>query len=114
MVDPQKIKEVKNWVWPRSATENRSFVGLASYNRQFVKNFSSIATHLTRLTRKKVPSEWSEKCEESFQKLKTLRTPAPITALPVEGKDFIVYYDASHSRVGVVLMHDKNAIAYAL
>ncbi|WMV19400.1 hypothetical protein MTR67_012785 [Solanum verrucosum] len=36
----------------------------------------------------------------------------PILALPVEGKDFIIYCDASHSSLGVVLMHDKNVIAY--
>ena len=38
---------------------------------------------------------------------------APILALPIEGKDFIVYCDASHSGLGVVLMQDKNVIAYA-
>ncbi|WMV28852.1 hypothetical protein MTR67_022237 [Solanum verrucosum] len=45
--------------------------------------------------------------------LKTLLTTAPILALPVEGKYFIVYCDASHSGLGVVLMQDKNVIAYA-
>ena len=30
----------------------------------------------------------------------------------MEGKDFIVYCDASHSGLGVVLMQDKNLIAY--
>ncbi|WMV54984.1 hypothetical protein MTR67_048369 [Solanum verrucosum] len=54
-----------------------------------------------------------ERCEESFQNLKTLLTTALILALPIEGKDFIVYCDASHSGLGVVLMQDKNVIAYA-
>ncbi|WMV50946.1 hypothetical protein MTR67_044331 [Solanum verrucosum] len=57
--------------------------------------------------------EWTEKCEESFQKLKTLLTTSPILALPVEGKAFIVYCDASHSGLGDVSMQDKNVIAYA-
>ncbi|WMV07946.1 hypothetical protein MTR67_001331 [Solanum verrucosum] len=112
MVDPQKIEAVKNWVLPSSMTEVRSFVGLASYYRQFVKNFAFIATHLT-LTKKEIPFEWTEKCEDSFQKLKTLLTTAPNLALPVEGKDFIVYCDASYSSLGVVLMQDTNVIAYA-
>ncbi|WMV32469.1 hypothetical protein MTR67_025854 [Solanum verrucosum] len=113
MVDPQKIEAVKNWVRPSFVTEVRSFVGLSSYYRRFVKNFASIATHLTNLTKKEIPFEWTEKCEESFKKLKTLLTTAPILALPVEGKDFIVYCDASHSGLGAVLMHDKNVISYA-
>ncbi|KAH0678812.1 hypothetical protein KY284_019897 [Solanum tuberosum] len=113
MVGPQKIEVVKNWVRPSSVTKVRCFVGLTSYYRRFLKIFSSIATHLTNLTKKKIPFEWTEKCEESFQKLKTLLTTAPILALSVEGKDFVVYCDASHSSLGAVLMHDKNVIADA-
>ncbi|WMV40988.1 hypothetical protein MTR67_034373 [Solanum verrucosum] len=64
--------------------KQRSFVGLASYYRRFVKNFSSIATHLTNLTKKEIQFEWTEKFEESFQKFKTLLTTAPILALPIE------------------------------
>ncbi|WMV30850.1 hypothetical protein MTR67_024235 [Solanum verrucosum] len=85
MVDPQKIEATKNWVRPSSVMEIRSFVGLASYYRRFVKNFASIATHLTNLTKKEILFEWIEKCEKSFQKLKTLLTTAPILALSVEG-----------------------------
>lgn len=45
--------------------------------------------------------------------LKTLLTTTPILALSVEGKYFIIYCDASHSGLGVVLMQNKNVIAYA-
>ncbi|WMV29008.1 hypothetical protein MTR67_022393, partial [Solanum verrucosum] len=40
-------------------------------------------------------------------------TITPILALSVEGKDFIVYCDASNSGLGAILMQDKNVIAYA-
>ncbi|WMV18762.1 hypothetical protein MTR67_012147 [Solanum verrucosum] len=113
MVDSQKIEAVKNWVRPSSVTKLRSFVGLASYYRRFVKNFASIVTHLTGLTKKEIPFEWTKKFDKSFQKLKTLLTTIPILALPVEGKDFIVYCDAFYLVLGAVLMLDKNVIAYA-
>ncbi|WMV37356.1 hypothetical protein MTR67_030741 [Solanum verrucosum] len=112
MVDPQKIEAIKNWVRPSSMTGVRSFVGLASYYHRFVKIFASIATHLTRLTKNEAPFKWTDKCKESFQKHKTLLTTTPILTLLVEGKDFIIYCNASDSGLGVVLMHEINVIAY--
>ncbi|KAH0776811.1 hypothetical protein KY290_008222 [Solanum tuberosum] len=56
MIDPEKIEAVRNWAQPSSMTEIKSFVGFASYYRRFVKNFASIATHLTGLTKKR----WTE------------------------------------------------------
>ncbi|GKC34496.1 putative reverse transcriptase domain-containing protein [Tanacetum coccineum] len=38
---------------------------------------------------------------------------APILALPEEAKNFIVYCDASHKGLGVVLMQNEKVIAYA-
>nr|GFA64428.1 putative reverse transcriptase domain-containing protein [Tanacetum cinerariifolium] len=38
---------------------------------------------------------------------------ASILALPEGSKDFVVYYDASHKGLGVVLMQEEKVIAYA-
>ena len=37
----------------------------------------------------------------------------PILALPVTGKDYVLYCDASRQGLGCVLMQDGNIIAYA-
>ena len=67
MVDPSKIEAVKTWVRPTNVTEVRSFVGLASYYRRFVKGFSSVASQLTNLTNQSVPFVWSDDCEKAFR-----------------------------------------------
>ena len=69
-VDPVKIEAVVNWKPPGSVTEVRSFLGLAGYYRRFVKGFFVIASPLTKLLKKGVMFEWSDKCQNSFEQLK--------------------------------------------
>lgn len=112
-VDPAKIEAVMNWERPRTPTEVRSFMGLAGYYRRFVKDFSKIATPLTKLTRKNQKFEWDDKCEESFQELKQRLVTAPVLALPDDQGNFVIYSDASHKGLGCVLMQHGKVIAYA-
>ena len=64
-VDPTKVEAVVKWESPKSATEIKSFVGLADYYRRFIEGFSKTVAPLTLLTRKDQPFTWTNKCEES-------------------------------------------------
>ena len=111
-VDPAKVEAVVKWKSPKSATEIRSFMGLAGYYRRFIEGFSKIVAPLTLLTRKDQPFTWMDKCEESFQELKRRLTSAPILVIPDVGKLFEVYCDVSHLGLGCILMQEKKAVAY--
>jgi ribonuclease HI len=56
---------------------------------------------------------WSDKCEASFQELKTRLTTTPVLTLPDASKDFVVYCDASRQGLGCVLMQGVKVVAYA-
>uniref|UniRef100_A0A1J3GIM6 RNA-directed DNA polymerase n=1 Tax=Noccaea caerulescens TaxID=107243 RepID=A0A1J3GIM6_NOCCA len=112
-VDPEKITAISDWPTPKNATEIRSFLGLASYYRKFVKGFASISKPLTRLTGKDVKFEWSESCTKSFEKLKKHLTQAPVLVLPRVGVSYVVFTDASGSGLGCVLTQEERVIAYA-
>jgi hypothetical protein len=47
------------------------FLGMARYYRRFIEWLSKIAGPMTKLLRKYVLFEWTKKCEQSFQELKT-------------------------------------------
>ena len=81
-VDPAKIKAVINWHSQKIVAKIRSFLGLAGYYHQFVKDFPKISVSLTKLTRKDIPFIWTKECESSFQTLKEKLTTAPILSLP--------------------------------
>ena len=66
-VDSAKIEVVVNWKPPRNVTELRSFLGLAGYYRRFVRGFSVIPSPLTKLLRKGIKFEWTDKCHNSFE-----------------------------------------------
>ncbi|GJS67009.1 putative reverse transcriptase domain-containing protein [Tanacetum coccineum] len=57
--------------------------------------------------------DWGDKQEAAFQLLKQKLCSAPILALPEGAENFIVYCDASHKGLGVVLMQNDKVIAYA-
>ncbi|GFR27740.1 RNA-dependent RNA polymerase 1, partial [Trichonephila clavata] len=106
--DPQKVSAVKDWRRPKNVHELRSFLGLCTYYRRFVKGFSSIARPLHRLTENKQKFLWTDECEEAFNSLKAALTSFPILVYPDPEKQFILDTDASHESVGAVLSQEIN------
>jgi len=64
--------------------------------------------------RKIVKYKWTDHCKEAFQELKKRLTSAPILALPVNDKNFLVHSDPSRNGLGCVPMQVDRAIAYTL
>ncbi|KAK1608032.1 hypothetical protein QYE76_031705 [Lolium multiflorum] len=108
--NPAKIKTVTEWKAPTTQTEVRAFLGLAGYYRRFVEEFSSIARPMTQLPKKDKKFEWTAKCEESFQQLKSRLTTAPILIMPDITKPFDVYCDASKMGLGYVLREAEEKV----
>ncbi|GJZ30296.1 putative reverse transcriptase domain-containing protein, partial [Tanacetum coccineum] len=61
----------------------------------------------------KTPTEIHQFLEAAFQLLKEKLRSTPILALLEGAENFIIYYDASHKGLGVVLMQNEKVIAYA-
>ena len=115
--DPSKIEAVKSWPEPKNLSEVRSFLGLCSYYRKFIKGFADIARPLHKLTEKGKAFQWSDECSRSFAQLKEHLTSSPILAYPDEKSVFILDTDASDAAIGSVLSqaqdNTERVIAYA-
>ncbi|KAA3487490.1 reverse transcriptase [Gossypium australe] len=112
-VDPSKISAILDWKPSQNVFEVHSFLGLSGYYRRFMKGFSMIASLMTKLLQKDVKFEWSERCQKSFDQLKTLLTEAPVLVQPESGKEFIIFSDASLNRMGCILMQEGKFVVYA-
>ena len=102
---PSKIDTVKNTVVEsiNSIEKMRSFLGLCSYSRRFIKSFSTIATPLTDLTKKDVDVAGGVKRPECQQAIRTLIeaiTSAAVLTTPRGDREFIVKTDAA-SKEGI-------------
>jgi hypothetical protein len=116
--DEDKIIKVKNFPEPKNLRQLRGFLGLASYYRKFIKNFSKIAKPLNQLLKKEERYEWKDAQQEAFETLKECLVTAPILQYPDFDKTFYLYTDASGSGLGAVLSQfddegKEHVIAYA-
>ena len=111
-VNPEKVEAIVKWQPPENVKQLRSFLGLASYCRRFVENFSKIAKPLSNLLQKNVKYAWTPECDVAFNTLKEKLISAPVLTPPDESKPFQVFCDASLQGLGAVLMQDKHVVAY--
>ena len=128
---------------PRTVGELRSVMGLLSYYRQYIKDFSRIAGPLYALTeldpgsdkqrdrnertrklkgkKKGTPSNqpitWTDKHQQILEKLIDCLVEPPILGFPDFNKSFIMHTDASNQVLGAVLYQEQGGklcfIAYA-
>ncbi|KAA0067967.1 ty3-gypsy retrotransposon protein [Cucumis melo var. makuwa] len=115
-IDPAKIEVVTSWPRVATVSEIHSFLGLASYYRRFLEDFSRIASPLTQLTRKGTPFVWSPTCESSFKELKKKLVTAPVLTVPDGSGSLVIYSDALKKGLGCILIQQgkANVVADAL
>uniref|UniRef100_A0AAV2JG64 Gypsy retrotransposon integrase-like protein 1 n=1 Tax=Knipowitschia caucasica TaxID=637954 RepID=A0AAV2JG64_KNICA len=112
----EKVQVVRDWPIPTNLRELKSFIGLASYYRRFVRGFSCIAAPLFALQRKNCDFVWTPECDRAFCTLKKALTESPILTPPDTNLPFVMDTDASDAGMGAVLSqvgsHGEKVVAY--
>ena len=107
------MRAIREWSSSSSIFQVRSFHGLVSFYRKFIRNFSGICAPMLDIVKKKHKSfSWTEEAEKSFKVLKEKITEQPILVSPYFGKTFQVRCDASGLAIVAVLSQDSRPVAY--
>jgi hypothetical protein len=117
-IDAHKVRDVQKFRQPGSATEARSFLGLASYLSDYIPYFADLVKPMWDASAAK-PFAWNEAAQEAFLKTKG-QIASCTTALGFFSEDdkTVLYTDASPVALGAVLTQEtgegsKRIISFA-
>ncbi len=108
--DPEKVRAVNAMKTPETVAELQTFLGFINYLAKFMPNMSEVSAPLRQLLVKSTEWHWDEEQEESFQKLKSMATNAPVLAYYDETKPVTLTIDASSKGLGAAIVQDGNQL----
>lgn len=116
-VDPEKLGPIETFPAPKTVTQVRRFVGMASWYRRFIPDFSTKVEPINRLIAKGTKFIWGPEQQTAFDLIKRMLLDAPILKCPDFTQRFYLQTDASNVGLGAVLSQgvklDEKIVAYA-
>ena len=97
-----KVVKVKEFPTPTSPRQCQAFIGLTSFYRRFIKSFARIAIPIHSAIHAE-DFQWTDFAQQAFDLLKEAMCSDPVLKLPRPELPYIMYSDASHRALGVVL-----------
>ena len=110
-IDLSKVEVILNFPKPNTVTEVRSFLGATQYWRNFIANFSSIATPLHALISIKKVFHLGDLKRKQFDALKQKISSTLVLSNPDLRHPFEIQMDASDYAMGAVLMQHGKPIS---
>ncbi|KAK4699351.1 hypothetical protein P7C70_g6909, partial [Phenoliferia sp. Uapishka_3] len=110
-VSKSTMNKISNFPVPQDVSEVRGFLGICTYVRIWIKDFANIARPLRELTKKDAEFIWEEKCQQSFEKLKTIVGEEILLTKIKYGKDagrIILSVDSSHIAAGGIIFQEDS------
>ena len=96
---------------PRTIKQVRGLCGLVNYYSRFIKDVASIMKPIYELlSQRKI--DWTEQCQEAFDKIKGILTSYPVLSFPRYGPTdtFILTTDGSGDGMGAVLSQIQDGV----
>lgn len=105
---PKHIQQLPNFPRPRNVKQERWFLGVAGWLREFIPQFSKKAAPLTDLLGTKKKFIWNREAELAFEKLKEEASRDLILSRPNFKNRFILQTDASKVGMAAVLYQEEE------
>ena len=110
--DQDKTEAVMKMKPPKKRTGVRSFLGMTSFFRKFIKDYAKTARPLTQLTSENVAWTWGKQQDEAFAALKTKLCEGPVLRAPDWDKPWYLITDASSGAIGSWLSQRHDSVLH--
>ena len=94
LLNPEKVRAIRDFPFPTKEKSLREFLGLASYYRRFVPKFAKIAALLYALMKSNTEFNWTPDAQQAFTQLKELLASPPVLSYPLFDRPFVLHTDA--------------------
>lgn len=115
-VDPEKVQAILQIPSPTNVGEVRRIIGMTSWYRRFIPDYSTLTAPITKLLRKNSKFLWTDECDDAFRTLKQILISAPVLSCPDFSLPFVIQCDASGYGLGAVLTQQhvdgERVVAY--
>lgn len=107
----ENIRKIQDFPRPRTQRQCRRYLGICSYYRRYIQNYSEISLPLTNLTKKRQRFKWTPEAQTAFETLKQKLSEPPVLIHPDHNSPFILTTDASlHTVSGYLGQKDRYGI----
>ncbi|GBO38356.1 Transposon Tf2-6 polyprotein [Araneus ventricosus] len=97
------IETIKKLQPPTNVKELQRFLGSVNVYNKFIPQYAKLRFPLNQLLKKDVKFNWTNECQDAFDKLKETLTTKPVLNLYNPDVTYHVFVDASQKSVGAVL-----------
>ena len=104
----EKVNAIKNLDTPKSASEVRSFLGMANFSCHFMQNYSNLTHPLRELTKKNAQFNWTPECQEAFESIKEKLSTRCLNTYYDPSKETKVIVDGSKKDGLGAMLAQKN------
>jgi hypothetical protein len=108
----QKVVEVKGMPPPTSVHKVRQWMASVNWLAKFMKNVHRTMAPIQRLTRKGAKFNWTDECQQAYQRINSQLQDLPNLTTPDITKPFRLYTDASLIGCGAILVQDHGVLGY--
>ncbi|GKV28123.1 hypothetical protein SLEP1_g37209 [Rubroshorea leprosula] len=107
-VNPEKVQAVQQMEPPNTVKDVQHLTGRVAALHRFIARSAERCLPFFKALREPKNFQWTDECQQAFDKLKQYLASAPLLSKPVDGECLYLYLGVTEEAVSSVLLKEEN------